>query len=109
MTITADEQTTPINTNAFLYENADISMHLVLSFTLVRSAFSWKAHRFEDTLESGSKRKRIHIVFVWTVEIGPSQARVFASMRIEFSLTPQRAILSFSNVLTWTVENASKR
>ena len=28
--------------------------------------FSSKTHRFENALKSGSKRKRIHIVLVWT-------------------------------------------
>ena len=33
-----------------------------------RWPFSSNTHRFKNALESGSKRKRIHIVLLWTVE-----------------------------------------
>ena len=45
-------------------ENPYISMRLGLTSTLIRWAFSSKTHRFENALESGSKRKRIRIVLV---------------------------------------------
>ena len=45
-------------------------MRLGLLSTLIRWAFSSEAHQFENALESGSKRKRVHIVLVWTVENG---------------------------------------
>ena len=58
-----------VHTNAFSW-NAYISMRLGLLSTLIRWAFSSEAHQFENALESGSKRKRVHIVLVWTVENG---------------------------------------
>ena len=61
-------------------------------------------------MDHGSKRKRIHIVLV-----GPSKTLTetiagpcVCSMHIAVHLTSQRAILSFSNILVWTVENESK-
>ena len=51
---------------------------------IIRSAFSLKTHRCENALEDGSKRKRIHIVLVWTVE-NVTGACVY-SMRTEFNL-----------------------
>ena len=38
-----------------------------LPSTLIRCAVSPKTHRSKNALESGSKRKRIHIVLVLTV------------------------------------------
>ena len=58
-----------VHTNAFSW-NTYISMRLGLLSTLIRWAFSSEAHQFENALESGSKRKRVHIVLVWTVENG---------------------------------------
>ena len=58
----------PVHTNAFSFENAYVSMRLCLSSTLIRCSFSSKTNRFENALENGSTRKRIHIVLVWTVE-----------------------------------------
>ena len=83
--------------------------------TLIRCAFSSKIHRCENALESGSKRKRLHIVLVWTVKNGGVKnddvictgTCLKHAHRVLF--TSQRAIPSFSNVLVWTVENASKR
>ena len=43
-------------------------MRLGLLSTLIRWAFSSEARQFENALESGSKRKRVHIVLVSTVE-----------------------------------------
>ena len=43
-------------------------MRLGLPSTLRCWAFLVKLHQFENALESGSKWKRIRIVFVWTVE-----------------------------------------
>ena len=43
-------------------------MRLGLLSTLIRWAFSSEAHQFENALESGSKRKRVHMVLVSTVE-----------------------------------------
>ena len=62
-------------------------MPLRLQSTLIRWAFHRKRIDFENALESGSKRKRIHIVLVWTVENASkckrwpkiSQARVFVA------------------------------
>ena len=59
-----------VHTNAFSSENAYISVRLGLLSTPVRWVFSMKTHRFENTLESGSKWKRIHILLVWMVENG---------------------------------------
>ena len=55
---------------AFSFENDDILMRVGLPFTLVRWAFSSTTHRFQNALRSWSKRKRIHIVLVWTVKNG---------------------------------------
>ena len=61
-------------------------------------------------MDHGSKRKRIHIVLV-----GPSKTLTetiagpcVCTMHMGVQLTSQRAILSFSNILVWTVENESK-
>ena len=99
------------------FENAHISMRLGLPSTPIRSAFSSKTHRFENALEGGSKRKRIHILLLWTVEnasiktmtenIAGACEKLEHAHRVQ--LTSQRAILSFSNILVWTVKNASKR
>ena len=43
-------------------------MRLGLPPILIRWAFSSKTHRFENAVASRSKRKRIHVVLVWTVE-----------------------------------------
>ena len=40
-----------IHTNAFSFENADISMCLGLASTLIRRAFKSEKHRFENALE----------------------------------------------------------
>ena len=56
----------PCRTNAFSLENAKISLRLDLPSTLIRWAFSLKTHRSENALESGSRRKCIHIGLVWT-------------------------------------------
>ena len=40
-----------IHTNAFSFENADISMRLGLPSTLIRRAFKSETHRFENALE----------------------------------------------------------
>ena len=91
-------------------------MRLGPSSKLIRWAFSSKTHRWENALESGSKRKRIHtIVLVWTVKNGRVKNNdvictgtcLKHAHRVLF--TSQRAIVLFSNVLVWTVENASKR
>ena len=58
----------PVHSNALSFENAYISMPLRLQSTLIRWAFHRKRIDFEHALESGSKRKRIHIVLVSTVE-----------------------------------------
>ena len=51
----------PVDTDEFSFENVYISMRLGLPSALI-------THRFENALESGSKRKRIQIVLVWTNE-----------------------------------------
>ena len=58
-----------VHTNAFSW-NAYISMRLGLLSTLIRWVFSSEAHQLENALESRPKRKRVHIVLVWTVENG---------------------------------------
>ena len=80
-----------------MFENAYISMRLGLPFTLIRWACSSKTHRFENALESGSKRKIVHIVLRWRVESGQKRIRVktmtkniagacVCSMCLEFNL-----------------------
>ena len=69
-------------------------MRLGFPSTLMRGVFSSKRHRSENALESGSKRKRVHIVLVRTVKNGrkriqtkTSQAHVFAARAyLEFNL-----------------------
>ena len=51
----------PVHTNGFLFDR--ISRRLGLPST--KNA---KTHRFENALESRTKRKRVHIVLMWTVE-----------------------------------------
>ena len=58
---------------AFSFENAYILMRVGLPFTLGRWTFSSTTHRFQNALGSWSKRKRIHIVLVWTVKNGWKQ------------------------------------
>ena len=52
-----------VHTNAFSFANTYISMR-----PSPFGAFTSKTHRFEKALERWSKRKRIHIVSVYTVE-----------------------------------------
>ena len=110
----------PVHTNAFSFENAYISIRLGLPSKLIRRAFSSKPHRFENALESGSERKSIHILLVWTVKNGRKHIKektiteniagaCVYSMPIECNVHHNVPILSFSKVLVWTVENASKR
>ena len=91
-------------------------MRLGLSSTLIREVFSSKRHRPENALESGSKQERIHIVISadgqkWSKthqNKNIPSACVCSVCLPRVQLTSQRAILSFSNVLVWKVENASK-
>ena len=78
--------------SCFSFENADIWIRLGLPSTLLRWTFSSETHRFENALESVSKRDRISIVSVWMVEnaskwrrLPKTPARVF-SMRMKFNL-----------------------
>ena len=57
---------TPVHTNAFSFENTDISMRFGLPSTLKRS----KTLSVFTENESEAKWKHIHIVLVWTVENG---------------------------------------
>ena len=105
----------PVHTNAISFENSYISMRLGLPSSQICWAFSSKTHRLENALKSGSKQKRLHI------RGGRSKTHqnenddrkyrrrlcFYHSHRVQ--LTSERAILSFSNVLIWTVKNASKR
>ena len=82
---------------AFSLENAYISMCEGLPSTLIRWAFSSKTHWFENGLESGTKRKRIHVVLMWMVENGRKQIKMktmteniavasVCSVRVDFNL-----------------------
>ena len=76
-----------------------LSMSLGVPSSLIRLAFSWKTHRFENALESGSKRKRIHIVLVWTQRIKTKTMTEniagagVCSMPIEFNVTTRNSIV----------------
>ena len=76
-----------------------LSMSLGVPSALIRLAFSWKTHRFENALESGSKRKRIHIVLVWTQRIKTKTMTEniagagVCSMPIEFNVTTRNSIV----------------
>ena len=78
-----------------------LSMSLGVPSALIRLTFSWKMHRFENALESGSKRKRIHIVLVWT-------QRIKTKTMTENIAGACVCCVSFSNVLVWAVEISSK-
>ena len=84
------------HTNALPFEYAT-RLGLFSSVYTIRWAFSSKTHRFEYALESGSKRKRIHLVLVWTVEDSRKRIKMktmaeniagacVCNMRIEFNL-----------------------
>ena len=84
------------HTNALPFEYAT-RLGLFSSVYTIRWAFSSKTHRFEYALESGSKRKRIHLVLVWTVEDSRKRIKMktmaeniagacVCNMHIEFNL-----------------------
>ena len=59
-----------------MLENAYISMRKGLPSILIPWAFSSKTHRFENALESGSKRKLLHVLLVWRVESGRKRIKM---------------------------------
>ena len=67
--IARDENITACFLRSTGLRHSSLSVSLGVPSALIRLAFSWKTHRFENALESGSKRKRIHIVLVWTQRI----------------------------------------
>ena len=89
----------------FSFKNADISIRLGLLSTLLRWAFSSETHRFENALESGSKRDRISIVSVWMDQNASkwiwwpkiSPARVL-SMRMKFNLCHTSSSIVFERL-----------
>ena len=100
------------------FENAYISMRLGLSFhtntlsvfienaSIRKRSWEWiktKTHTYSVIVDG---RKRIKIKTT-TENIACACVNLYHVDRVQ--LTSQRAILSFSNTLVWTVKNASKR
>ena len=99
------------------FENAYISMRLGLPSTPIRLAFIEKASIWKRSWECIKTKTRTYSVIVdgrkrikiKTKTENIAGACVNLSHAHSVQLTSQRAILSFSNILVWTVKNASKR
>ena len=98
-----------VHTNALSFKYAT-RLGLFSSAHTIRWVFSSKTHRFEYALEKGSRRKRIHLVLVWTVEDGRKRIKMktmaenlasecVCSKRIEFNLRHNVQFYSF-----WTFQ-----
>ena len=109
--ISGEENVTACFLRSTGLRHPSLSTSLGVPSTLIRLAFSWKTHRFENALESGLKRKHIHIASVCTVQKTMAEniaSGCVCSMPSWVQRTSQPSILSFSNVLVWTVEISSK-
>lgn len=93
----------PINTNVFSFQNIYIHMRLGLSSTLIRWAFTSTTHRFENTLDRGSKWKRSPKLWQARVFVACAESSTYVTTRsaivfLRFCLDSRKRIKS----VVWT-------